>query len=350
MVKNRQLDLDLLRIVAIMAVVVIHCLAWVQMKNPVDSHQWMIGNVLDSAMRWCVPIFVMISGSLLINDKAANEPSVFYKKRLIRIFVAILIWPLIYTAWPIIMFHGTLMPKKILFGYLSGTPVQVHLYFLFLIAGLYVLTPIISLLAQHSSKRTFTITTIAVLATTTVSHTVETFLPGHGVSLNFLTQCLPFAGYYMLGFAIKDWRVRRPIIPFVIFALSTGIISVLTYRLSHIFPVDGTGSFFYTYPSLFVMISSVSLFVFVRSIYDQVVKKIDDSIVAKASPYVLTLSGLTFGVFLIHILVLESFETFAHLNPAILKQSLLLIVLTITGSFAAVQIFTKIPGIRYLLR
>lgn len=348
--QKREVDLDALRVLAIIAVIAIHCLAWVQMTKPVDSSTWMIGNILDSAIRWCVPVFVMISGSLLIRQKTADDPHTFFKKRLIRIFVAIIAWPIIYTIWPILMFDGALMPVKILLSYLAGTPVQVHLYFLFLIAGLYILAPIISLYASKVSIRTFRITTLIVLIATTTSHTIETFLPGHGVSLNFLTQCLPYIGYFMLGYALKDLRIKSIYIPLAAFIASTAIIASCTYFLSHHHPVDGTGSFFYTYPSLFVMIASVAFFIFFRALYGNVMSRLKGTSRTKVESLILSLSGVTFGVYLIHIIILETFETLLHLSPAILKQSLVLIALTTVGSFASVFILTKLPAIRYILR
>lgn len=348
--QKREADLDALRVVAIIAVIAIHCLAWVQMTKPIDSSAWMIGNILDSAVRWCVPVFVMISGALLIRQKTSEDPRAFFKKRLNRILVAIIAWPIIYTIWPIIMFDGTFMPTKILLGYLAGTPVQIHLYFLFLIAGLYLLAPVISLYASKVSIRTFRITTLIILIATTASHSIETFLPGHGVSLNFLTQCLPYVGYFMLGFALKDIKIKNFAIPLLVFVSGTAFIALCTYFLSHHYAVDGTGSFFYTYPSPLVMITSTAFFIFFRALYGRLMPRIKETARIKTESFILTLSGITFGVYLIHIIVLETFETVLHLNPSILKQSLLLIVLTTIGSFASVFVLTKLPVVRYILR
>jgi surface polysaccharide O-acyltransferase-like enzyme len=124
----------------------------------------------------------------------------------------------------------------------------------------------------------------------------------------------------------------------------------LTYNISHIFPVDGTGSFFYTYPSIFVMVSSVSIFVLFRSAYDKFIPHIKEGAKRKIEALVVSLSGVTFGVYLIHILILEAFETTLHLNPAILRQSLVLIILTVIGSFISVFLLTRIPFIRYVLK
>lgn len=79
----RQYDLDFLRVIAIAAVVLIHCIAAVQFK-PVNSAAWMTTNLLDSFIHWCVPVFVMISGALLINERAYKDTGGFFKKRFSR--------------------------------------------------------------------------------------------------------------------------------------------------------------------------------------------------------------------------------------------------------------------------
>jgi surface polysaccharide O-acyltransferase-like enzyme len=54
-------------------------------------------------MRACVPLFVMISGYLLLPIKEA--PEVFYKKRFTRLLFPFLIWSVMYCIVP--YFKGT---------------------------------------------------------------------------------------------------------------------------------------------------------------------------------------------------------------------------------------------------
>src|SRR3989304_5868153 len=82
--------LDNARISAIFAVVLLHVAYGVVIENDIGTNYWWFANIFDSSARWCVPVFVMISGALLL-DSSKNEDSLtFYKKRLSRILLPVL--------------------------------------------------------------------------------------------------------------------------------------------------------------------------------------------------------------------------------------------------------------------
>ena len=65
--------MDAARVVAIVAVVLIHVLApTVEGRGvAVGSAPWWVADVLNSANRWCVPVFLMISGALALDPARA---------------------------------------------------------------------------------------------------------------------------------------------------------------------------------------------------------------------------------------------------------------------------------------
>lgn len=91
---NRLYYLDLMRIVATFAVVVIHTVGinWAEL-SPV-TFNWQICNLFDGISQWCVPIFVMISGALFLN----REPDIkkLYSKNILRIITAFIFWTVLY--------------------------------------------------------------------------------------------------------------------------------------------------------------------------------------------------------------------------------------------------------------
>ena len=54
--------LDNSRIIAIFAVVVLHAAVSPVVDTPFGSTDWWAGNLINAFSRWCVPVFVMISG------------------------------------------------------------------------------------------------------------------------------------------------------------------------------------------------------------------------------------------------------------------------------------------------
>ena len=63
---QRVVYFDALRVFASLAVMVLHLAAQHWADVPVDSGAWRAFNGWNSAVRWCVPVFVMISGALFL--------------------------------------------------------------------------------------------------------------------------------------------------------------------------------------------------------------------------------------------------------------------------------------------
>ena len=64
--KNRIYYLDILRVIACLCVILIHSSSQYVVKE-VGSLNFWTGNIIDGFSRVAVPIFVMISGALLLN-------------------------------------------------------------------------------------------------------------------------------------------------------------------------------------------------------------------------------------------------------------------------------------------
>lgn len=87
------------RVIAILAVVLLHVSSRVVMWSELGSNDWWYANLYDSLVRWCVPVFVMISGALLLSPEKAEPLGLFYKKRASRILFPLVFWSLFYMLW-----------------------------------------------------------------------------------------------------------------------------------------------------------------------------------------------------------------------------------------------------------
>ena len=89
--------IDYLRVIAIVAVITIHSTTFFYSKFiEIGQLNWWLANLLNSASRFAVPLFVMISGALLLGRNLTIVE--FYKKRAIRLLPAIIVWNLFYAG------------------------------------------------------------------------------------------------------------------------------------------------------------------------------------------------------------------------------------------------------------
>lgn len=99
--KNHIVWLDVVRLIAMFTVVCCHCTDpfnfYPGTASNIDEIKFW-GAVYGAVLRPCVPLFVMITGALLLPVR--GDASVFYKKRIPRVFFPFLIWSVLYNLFP----------------------------------------------------------------------------------------------------------------------------------------------------------------------------------------------------------------------------------------------------------
>ncbi len=129
-----------LRVAAACAVVALHVAGRGLVDAPYGSASWWIADFYRAATCWCVPVFVMISGALLLNPQKPQPPGVFYRKRMSRVLIPLVFWTLFYLGLRARIGDVT-WPEAVRDVVRAGP--YGHLWFLYMIAGLYFLTPLL---------------------------------------------------------------------------------------------------------------------------------------------------------------------------------------------------------------
>ncbi|MBP6018262.1 MAG: acyltransferase family protein [Burkholderiaceae bacterium] len=107
------------------------------------------GPFYDAFSRSCVPIFLMISGALLLGKP--DTLVVYLRKRLLRVVPPLLFWSLFYMAWNSWNGQSYGLPLQWLLHVVRG-PVAAHLWYLYAIVGIYLFVPYLRHIWQASSS------------------------------------------------------------------------------------------------------------------------------------------------------------------------------------------------------
>ena len=142
--------LDLCRILAIFCVILIHLVAYPWQITPIDSEDWRILNIYAGATRWCVPLFVMVSGALFLVPEKELSLGRLYARYIPRFAVALLFWSgLFYLIqhYNVRSFADFMNVDKreLVLNILRGHPW--HHWFIFMIAGIFIMLPILKRIA-----------------------------------------------------------------------------------------------------------------------------------------------------------------------------------------------------------
>jgi surface polysaccharide O-acyltransferase-like enzyme len=343
--ESRVLWINNARILACFVVVLLHVSAGVVtgIQNT-DSAYWWIGNVFDSLSRWCIPVFVMISGMLLL-DNAKDEPlRVFYRKRLSRILVPLLFWTLFYLLFryfgePLV--HGKPVSILTLAGsVLNGVP-YAHLWYLYMLVGLYLLVPFLRKIAWHSTRNELLFLCSALFALSILG---EVFISYYfNIDLPATFKFIFYLPYFLAGYLISRTTFNpSALILGMVFILSVALTSV-GYHYS--LRPDGTSNgYFYQNLSITVAPMSISIMF--------LLKRFRVPIISPAFSDKLAL--LSLGVYLIHPFFLELLNFFGlaakSFNPlsAIPSIAILIFILASIASLliSKITLVNKIIGLR----
>lgn len=146
---NRVVWVDWMRVVACFMVILVHSTEpfylggeGAQILTLADAY-W--SSFFDSVVRACVPLFIVASSYLQFPLHYSSGE--FLRRRAVRVLVPFLLWSAVYAlAWgePVENFKNLLLN----FNYAAG-----HLWFVYMLVGVYLLMPLLSPWAERVGKR-----------------------------------------------------------------------------------------------------------------------------------------------------------------------------------------------------
>ena len=122
-------------------------------SNDVGTLNFFMGNFWDSLSRFAVPVFVMISGALLLDEDHIYSAEK-NKRRILRMVRFFVFWSLVYCVGfqmvlPVLKHEPFDLPL-FLRSFFSGS---FHLWFCYMIVGLYLILPLLRLWVKRENVR-----------------------------------------------------------------------------------------------------------------------------------------------------------------------------------------------------
>lgn len=243
-----------LRVVAIAAVIAIHVggATATSSTDPFRDPPALVATVLDYCSRWAVPVFVMLSGALLLEPSRYATPGDFLRKRAIRLLPAVLFWHLVYLVY-VEVATGPVGLGDVVQRILTGR-LYTALYFFWIVVGLALVTPVLLPWVATASRRARWVAALVALAVPVLIHlTVPLrFGPGAptGVEIMWVqsawTWWIPYLGYYLLGRELRDVVLTRGRLALaVLAAAASGLWLVLEWgRVGRSGPVMPTEAYY----------------------------------------------------------------------------------------------------------
>jgi surface polysaccharide O-acyltransferase-like enzyme len=253
------LPVDLIRTIAIILVITLHAAtenyppSLTSMSLDAVTKWWSV-NVYDALGRFGVPLFIMLSGALLLQPSKTTEPmGVFFKKRLNRIAIPFFFWSAIYFAYRFLVNGEAFSWNTIGYGLMTSPYVQ--FWFLYLIFGLYLITPALRVFVGNVDRRVFRFFLLLILLGTLMGPIINIL----GTSLNWSIFLITgWIGYYLLGAYLTRTHLSRKLLYTVL------LLGISCTIIGTCFIIAATGDrfsqFFYDAFSLNVMAAAAAMF------------------------------------------------------------------------------------------
>lgn len=344
-IRKRDISMDALRIVAAVAVILLHASAG-YFNCPVSSAQWMVANVYNSATRWCVPVFVMISGAFLLQKEIPVK--LLYTKYIKHLVVLLLSWNAIYNIPRLREFPSSL--SDVVACFLS--PGKIHLWFLYMLIGVYVAIPFLKKIVDGGlTKYLLCLWLVFGIALTGVDRGALFgerffFLDYYVMRFSF---SMNFVGYFVLGYYLYREAALSKKMRQLIYAL--GIIGYMgmvvgTYFLS--LQRGGLHEFFYDNLFILNVFTSVAVFVLFRSTPPESFCRRNEP---KMSRLITTCSDLSLGVYLIHLVPLRlSYHAVKFFGLHAVVEIPMRVLLTVPVCFFVIWLMRKISLLRFFVK
>ena len=329
---------DWLKFLAIFGIIGIHV-----SSNFINSNlftlEWYSGIFAMSIFRYGIIIFIMVSGYLLLRKQ---QPISTIPKRFKRIVVPFVFWLFVYAIVKVAItkelgdswnLFGLI--SFIINGFLDPTIVAIQFWYVYMILGLYMLSPILSRWIQNAPVREieYFLLVWAIL-------TVIQFLNIDTLLLDYFRYFLGAIGYFVLGFYLTTKKsdllksTRFGLILFIagilITFIGTAVSSIMAHDLSLFFIRLGDlapGS----------CLEAIGLFIIIKNINFERINPLFNRIATK-------ISMETYGIYLVNVLVINIiFLMSFNLTSFVFLKILLISILVLIICYIIIGVMNRIP-------
>jgi surface polysaccharide O-acyltransferase-like enzyme len=332
-----------LRIAAIYAVITAHVTIWTTLNIEPFTFDWWLGQWIYFLCLWSIPVFVMISGALLLDDTKTETAADFYRRRFQLIGIPLVFWTVFY-----IVVRKVVGGEQLTIGYVIKLLVTAdpyyHMWFLYMIAGLYLITPPLHNYIRHSTRkeRLFVIASIFVL-TIGYAQADVIFWNNHRT---VFTMFIPYIAYYMCGYELRSIDPKKISSKYLVAAGALCVLYIVLFSGPLIrIEESGNQQFALEFFAPPVIIMSVTIF-WIAYLRNQTPPKAGRR---RAKTALEQVASTTLGIYLLHPLVLEYLR--GRLGKHANEHSFLLGVLvapliTFTACYLITSLIMNIPTLR----
>lgn len=295
--KSRRFDYDVLRVFSMLGVIYLHTAA-IALRDLTNIPLWNFSNLLVCLFTPAVPLFFMMSGALLLREEKTANLGFLFRRRLPKILVPYLAWTALVLLYQVCTGEGEAALTAL--SRLLNNGVAVPYWFIYALVPLYLLSPFLKRMVDHLDDCHWHYMMVLWVILTLGLNTIRSFVPTRWLltftehwTLN-VNMVGGYLGYFLLGAYLERLErlpSRKALTFTTVFLWGVVVLGTRWDTFAH----GAYSSRFTDYLSLFTMALATSIFLLAKACLRE--KK-------RYGKLIPCLSGISFGVYLIHPLAL----------------------------------------------
>lgn len=350
---ERIVFLDYLRVIACFMVIVVHSCEFfyggsqghLGIRNATDGF-WV--SLIDSLVRSCVPLFVLASAYLLLPIKGSSRD--FFKRRFVRVLVPFIVWSLLYAVLPLCWGQFTMMDVKNNLVQLCTNmlPLASHLWFVYMLIGLYLFMPVLSpwlkSVSKHGEQAFLLLWALSTLWHYGNAYFGDLYGEAFWNEFHSLFYFSGFIGYLVLAHYIRtyiNWSLRKSIGIGTAFFVVGYLFTAIPFHHQTV----AAGSLYelelsWRFCSTNVAMMTFGIFIILKAI------RFGSGVIYGV---VRRLSQLSYGMYLMHIFILNLIYRLLHGYFSTPTTIAVVAVSTFVATALVARLLSLLPKSKYLL-
>ncbi len=339
--KKRIYYFDLLKVLGALAVVLIHVISEVYYTTDITSTNFKIMVILESLIRYAIPIYYMISGAIFLNEDFVIDNKKLYKKYILNLFLIYLFWNTSYTFLNELINNNIPFSINLILTSIKSTILGHAVFqfdFLLTILAFYVSLPILRLITKKKNKKEIEYLLLILFIFNSLIPLINVYL---GIVIKYFIFFTSVVIFFILGYYLNTFEINKRITKYIYIASIISVILTIILTIKDTIKIGYPSELFFYYYSWNILIPSIGIFLYFKNKFKNTKKKVKK-----------LLTSTYFGIYLIHGFSLGVAKVIGMYNiniPFILKI-LLITIFTYFLSFIASFIISKIPYVKKLIR
>lgn len=324
--ENRTVWVDFLKVIAMIFVILLHIMGNTINTFGLSGNAKVVYEALIAVLNCSVPIFVMVSGMLLLNPEKNITVKTILKKYIAKVLIILVTFGSFFILLEEYFNTKTIsfdLIKTVIIRLLNGD-VWAHMWYLYMLLGLYLFTPFIKMIINNISSKNLMYLLLFLYLTTI-------FIPDLNYLFNLKIDLYlgrsPYLFYYLLGYYLGTYNVKEKQ------KIVIGILTLLSIAGVFINYSENHNFVNISYGTTYIVFIASSLFLLFKN---KVVK-------APFNKLITVLGECSLGIYVLH-------QFFINIIYKVLKFDMIL-----TYPYVGLILYTSIVfilsfGVVYLLR